>query len=75
MKDTTSSIIKCGNALLSCALRLKELVPITLSIKILKVKKLKKINQRGGCKSGTTVLQNVTRYQGSCDNNSDGISM
>ena len=41
MKDTTSSIIKCGNALLSCALRLKELVPITLSIKILIIKEKK----------------------------------
>ena len=46
MKDTTSSIIKCGNALLSCALRLKELVPITLSIKILIVNE-KKINRYG----------------------------
>jgi len=47
MKDTTSSIIKFGNTFLSCALRLKELVPITLSIKILIVKKLEKINHYG----------------------------
>ena len=29
-EDTTSSMIKCGKALFSCALRLSELVPITL---------------------------------------------
>lgn len=33
LKDTTSSITKCGKAFLSCALRLKELVPTTLKKK------------------------------------------
>ena len=32
-EDTTSSMIKCGKALFSCALRLSELVPITLKKK------------------------------------------
>ena len=32
-EDTTSSMIKCGKALFSCALRLSELVPITLKRK------------------------------------------
>ena len=33
LKDTTSSITKCGKAFFSCALRLKELVPTTLKKK------------------------------------------